>query len=114
RLLRAETLGRGVVGVARQDRACGRLRDEAIGVLLKKEALLDLLPRDALHPAVVAFLATVALLDRRPRIAGREALGPRDLERDVTRGEARFVALERPGCDLVPARVRAKRRLQQF
>src|SRR5438093_3365339 len=103
----AQLFGGAVVRIAWQNGARGRLSDQAIGVLLHQEALADLLSGDTRHQAVVALLAAVALLDRAARIA-RQPRGLGHGKRNVARGEASFVAHERPARDRVPARVGSK------
>src|SRR5882762_1283611 len=53
----AQLPGGAIVGVARQDRVRGGLRNQAVRVLLEQEALADFLLGDLRHQAVVALLA---------------------------------------------------------
>src|SRR2546425_11620020 len=109
----AQMLRDVIIGVARQNIARGGLCNQAIRVLLQQEALAHLLSGGVPHYAVVSLLAAVTLLDRAARIAARQPRGLGHGKRNVAGGQIAFVALQRPGCDRVPARVGSQRRLQQ-
>ena len=97
----------------RQYLARRRFRDQPVRILWQQKPIGDRLLRGAPDDTEIAFLGSVALLERQARIVVREPLGFRARERHVTTRESAALAGEKACADDIPSQVSAERGLIQ-